>query len=73
MIEWAVGPVVVLDESGAVVLPGATVVLRWTDAERMPLREAVDANGRIVVAFRGMRRGRCCGLNSGKIRADRRS
>ena len=41
--------VVVLDESGTVALPGATVVLRWTDAERMPLREAVDANGRIVV------------------------
>ena len=41
--------VVVLDESGTVVLPGATVVLRWTDAERMPLREAVDADGRIVV------------------------
>lgn len=41
--------VVVLDDAGTVVLPGATVVLRWTDAERMPLREAVDANGRIVV------------------------
>lgn len=41
--------VVVLDETGTVALPGATVVLRWTDAERMPLREAVNANGRIVV------------------------
>ncbi len=39
--------VTVLDESGSIVLPGATVVLRWTDAERMPVREATDANGRL--------------------------
>jgi len=39
--------VTVLDESGSVVLPGATVVLRWTDAERMPVREATEADGRL--------------------------
>ena len=32
--------VTVLDESGSIVLLGATVVLRWTDAERMPVRES---------------------------------
>ncbi|WP_420447449.1 carboxypeptidase regulatory-like domain-containing protein [Candidatus Palauibacter sp.] len=41
--------VTVLDESGSIVLPGATVVLRWTDAERMPVREATDADGRVRV------------------------
>ena len=41
--------VTVLDESGSIVLPGATVVLRWTDAERMPVREAADADGRLRV------------------------
>lgn len=41
--------VTVLDESGSVVLPGATVVLRWTDAERMPVREATDTDGRVRV------------------------
>ena len=41
--------VTVLDESGSIVLPGATVVLRWTDAERMPVREATDADGRFRV------------------------
>ena len=41
--------VTVLDESGSIVLPGATVVLRWIDAERMPVREATDADGRLLV------------------------
>lgn len=41
--------VTVLDESGSIVLPGATVVLRWTDAERMPVREATDADGRLRI------------------------
>ena len=41
--------ITVLDESGSIVLPGATVVLRWTDAERMPMREATDAGGRVRV------------------------
>ena len=39
----------VVDESGSIALPGATVVLRWTDAERMPVREATDADGRLRV------------------------
>lgn len=38
--------VLVTDESGALILPGATVVLRWTAAERMPVRDAVDNAGR---------------------------
>ena len=41
--------VTVLDESGSMVLPGATVVLRWADAERMPVREATGADGRVRV------------------------
>ncbi len=41
--------VTVLDEYGSIALPGATVVLRWTDAERMPVREATDADGRLRV------------------------
>lgn len=41
--------VTVLDESGSIVLPGAVVVLRWTDAERMPVREATDADGRLRI------------------------
>ncbi|WP_423924496.1 hypothetical protein [Candidatus Palauibacter sp.] len=45
--------VTVLDESGSVVLPGATVVLRWTDAERMPVREATDTAGRVLVCVPG--------------------
>ena len=38
--------VAVTDESGTVPLPGATVVLRWTDAERRPVRTAADSDGR---------------------------
>lgn len=37
--------VAVLDESGTVPLPGATVVLRWNEARRRPVREAADAQG----------------------------
>ena len=47
--DQAVLLVTVLDESGSIVLPGATVVLRWTDAERMPVREATDADGRLRI------------------------
>ncbi|MYH09940.1 MAG: carboxypeptidase-like regulatory domain-containing protein [Gemmatimonadales bacterium] len=38
--------VLVADESGTVHAPGATVVLRWTAAERAPLREPAGADGR---------------------------
>ena len=38
--------VAVTDESGTVALPGATVVLRWTDAERRPVRTPADSDGR---------------------------
>ncbi len=41
--------VTVLDESGAIVLPGATVVVRWTDAERMPVRTSAGGTGSVVV------------------------
>lgn len=38
--------VLVADESGTVHAPGATVVLRWTAAERTPLREPAGPDGR---------------------------
>ena len=41
--------VAVLDESGTVALPGATVVLRWNEARRMPVREAADPQGRFLL------------------------
>lgn len=37
----------VTDESGMIPLPGATVVLLWTDGVSRPLREAVGADGRL--------------------------
>ncbi len=37
--------VAVLDESGTIPLPGATVVLRWNEARRRPVREAADTQG----------------------------
>ena len=43
--------VAVMDESGSIPIPSATVVLRWTDAERarMPLREVAGPGGELVV------------------------
>lgn len=43
--------VAVMDESGSIPIPNATVVLRWTDAERarMPLREVAGPGGELVV------------------------
>ncbi len=41
--------VAVLDESGTVALPGATVVLRWNGARRRPVREAADPQGRFFL------------------------
>ena len=43
--------VAVLDQSGSIPIPGATVVLRWTDAERArrPLREDAGPDGQIVL------------------------
>ncbi len=41
--------VAVLDESGTVALPGATVVLRWNEARRRPVREAADPQGRFFL------------------------
>ncbi|WP_419164196.1 carboxypeptidase regulatory-like domain-containing protein [Candidatus Palauibacter sp.] len=38
--------VLVTDESGLMALPTATVVLRWTAAERMPVRDIADSDGR---------------------------
>lgn len=45
--------VAVTDESGTVPLPGATVVLRWTDAERRPVRTAAGSDGRWSVCAPG--------------------
>ncbi|MCZ0936783.1 MAG: carboxypeptidase regulatory-like domain-containing protein [Gemmatimonadetes bacterium] len=39
----------VLDDSGLVPIPGATLALRWTDAERRPVREPVGPDGRLVL------------------------
>ena len=41
--------VTVRDESGLVVMPNATVVLRWSDAVRRPVREDADADGRLFL------------------------
>lgn len=43
--------VVVLDPSGSVPIPGATVVLRWTEAEsaRRPVREDAGPDGRLIL------------------------
>ena len=41
--------VTVLDEAGSIALPGAIVIFRWTDAERVPVREVTDADGRVRV------------------------
>lgn len=39
----------VRDESGLVSIPGATVALRWGDAERVPVRAAAGTDGRLVL------------------------
>ena len=41
--------VTVRDESGLIAMPTATVVLRWTDAVRRPVREATNLEGRLVL------------------------
>ncbi|WP_419940020.1 carboxypeptidase regulatory-like domain-containing protein [Candidatus Palauibacter sp.] len=41
--------ITVTDDSGLIPIPGATVVLRWTDAVRRPVREEVDGDGRLLV------------------------
>ncbi len=41
--------VAVRDDSGLIAMSSATVVLRWTDADRRPVREAVDSDGRLVL------------------------
>ena len=44
--ERAALRVEVTDESGTIPLPGATVVLRWTDADRRPVRTSAGSDGR---------------------------
>ena len=39
----------VRDDSGLMPMPSATVVLRWTDAVRRPVREATDGEGRLFL------------------------
>ncbi|WP_425153593.1 carboxypeptidase regulatory-like domain-containing protein [Candidatus Palauibacter sp.] len=43
--------VTILDESGSIPIPNATVVLRWTDSDatRPPVREAVRSDGRLFL------------------------
>ena len=41
--------VAVLDESGTLLLPGATVVLRWKEARRRPVREAANSQGSFLL------------------------
>ena len=43
----------VTDESGVVSIPAATVVLRWLDAERMPVREAAGLDGGLRLCVPG--------------------
>ncbi|WP_420441286.1 hypothetical protein [Candidatus Palauibacter sp.] len=38
------------DESGFISIPEATVVLRWTDAVRQPVREAAGTDGRLLLS-----------------------
>lgn len=39
----------VVDESGFIAIPEATVVLRWTDAVRRPVRETAGTDGHLVL------------------------
>ncbi|WP_419860190.1 carboxypeptidase regulatory-like domain-containing protein [Candidatus Palauibacter sp.] len=39
----------VVDESGFIPIPEATVVLRWTDAERRPVRETAGTDGHLLL------------------------
>ncbi|WP_419940950.1 carboxypeptidase regulatory-like domain-containing protein [Candidatus Palauibacter sp.] len=41
--------ITVRDDSGQIPIPTATVVLRWTDAVRRPLREAADIGGELLL------------------------
>ena len=41
--------VTVGDESGLIRVPGATVVLRWADVVRRPVRETADSDGHLVL------------------------
>lgn len=41
--------VTVGDESGLIRVPGATVVLRWADAVRRPVRETADSDGHLLL------------------------
>lgn len=39
----------VVDESGFIPIPAATVILRWTDAVRRPVRETAGPDGRLLL------------------------
>jgi len=43
--------ITVTDDSGLIAIPGATVVLRWTDAVRQPVREEADGDGRLFLCI----------------------
>lgn len=41
--------VTVVDESGTIPIPGAMLVIQWSDVEERPLRETVGSEGRILL------------------------
>ena len=47
--ERAAITVTVLDDTGLIRIPTATVLLRWTDAVERPVREAVGSEGRLLL------------------------
>ncbi len=47
--ERATITVTVLDDTGLIPIPAATVVLRWTDAVEKPVREPVGSEGRLLL------------------------
>ena len=47
--ERALLHVTVVDESGTVFLPGAVVVVRWSDLVELPVRDAAGADGRFFL------------------------
>ena len=43
--------VTVTDDSGTMLLPGAVVIVRWSDVAELPVREIVGANGRLFLCI----------------------
>ena len=43
--------VTVTDDAGTLVLPGAVVIVRWSDAAELPVRQVVGAGGRLFLCI----------------------